>query len=139
MHKKVLVFGTFDYFHLGHAFLLTEALKRGSVTVTIARDETVLKIKGSLPDHSAAERLQKIKKEFPTVTVALGSTTNYLESVHTVEPDIILLGYDQHLPPGINETDLPATIERLAAFKPEKYKSSLVKLQRDANSNGTRP
>lgn len=135
MASKVLVFGTFDYFHPGHAFVLTQALKRGNVTVTVARDETVLKIKGVLPDHTAQQRSAAIKKQFPQVNTVLGSTSNYLASINSVQPDLILLGYDQHLPPGISEADLGVTVERLPAFKAETYKSSLVKQRQIGTAN----
>ncbi len=121
---RVLIFGTFDHLHPGHIFVLTEATKKGDVTVIIARDENVERIKGHLPSQSESERAQSIKKLFPAVTVLLGDPEDFLAPVHSVHPDLILLGYDQNLPPGVSEKDLHCPVERLPAFKPEMFKSS---------------
>ena len=121
---KVLIFGTFDHFHPGHIFVLTEAMKRGDVIVIVARDVNVERIKGRLPSESETGRAQTIKKLFPAVTVLLGDPKDFLAPVRSVQPDLILLGYDQQLPPGVTEADFPCPVERLAAYKPEQFKSS---------------
>jgi cytidyltransferase-like protein len=44
--KKVMAFGTFDIFHPGHVYYLTEAERLGdSFIIVIARDERVAKLK----------------------------------------------------------------------------------------------
>ncbi len=121
---KVLIFGTFDHFHPGHAFVLTEAMKRGDVTVIVAREKNVERIKGRLPSQSESERVQAIQALFPAVTVLLGDPDDFLAPVRSIQPDRILLGYDQRLPPGVAEADLPCPIERLPAYRPEEFKSS---------------
>lgn len=122
---RVLVFGTFDHLHPGHEFVLEEASKRGGLHVVVARDVTVERIKKRQPKQSEEARMEAIRKRFPKATVILGSSDDYLTPVRAVAPDLILLGYDQKLPPGVVESDLPGTVERLAAFEPEKHKSSL--------------
>ena len=122
--KKVLIFGTFDHFHPGHAFVVHEALKRGEVTVVVARDRNVQKIKGRTPDQSETDRMTSITHLFPGVTPILGDPDDFLAPVRAVQPDLILLGYDQKLPPGVGETDFPCPVERLPAYWPEKFKSS---------------
>jgi len=125
---KVLLFGTFDFLHPGHLFVLSEGRKRGDLHVVVARDATVERIKGRLPAHSQDERKAAIEKEFLDAVVMLGSDTgDYLQPVREVQPDLILLGYDQRLPPGVSEADLPCRVERLPSFQPDKYKSSLLR------------
>lgn len=127
-HPKILMFGTFDHLHPGHLFILKEGSSRGNLYVVVARDMTVERIKGHLPDHSQEERKAAIEKEFSDAHVMFGSDDgDYLKPVKEVGPDLILLGYDQKLPPGINENDLPCPIERLPALEPNKYKSSLMR------------
>ena len=46
---KVLVFGTFDIFHKGHEYFLSEAAKHGSLNVVVARDLTTYEVKGRFP------------------------------------------------------------------------------------------
>jgi glycerol-3-phosphate cytidylyltransferase-like family protein len=51
---------------------------------------------------------------------------DFLAPIRKFSPDIILLGYDQQLPPGVQAKDFPCAVERLEAFEPQKYKSSLL-------------
>ncbi len=122
---RVLVFGTFDQLHPGHASFLREAMERGQLTVVVARDANVLRLKGKPPLQSEEERKRAIEREFPGSTVLLGDPDDFLAPVRSVQPDIILLGYDQELPPGVRAEALPCSMERLGAFQPEKYKSSI--------------
>lgn len=122
---KVMVFGTFDLLHPGHEYVLSEAGKRGDVTVVVARDANVQKMKNLKTAQSEDERADAIRKKFPSYDVRLGNSTDFLAPLREVKPDLILLGYDQKLPPHVTEADLGATIERLAALEPHKHKSSL--------------
>ncbi len=126
--SRVLVFGTFDLLHPGHRFVLSEAAKRGELHVVVARDSTVARIKNHAAHHNEAERAAMIQEAFPEARVRLGSDAgDFLAPVREVQPDLIVLGYDQRLPPGVSEADFPCPVERLPAFEPEKYKSSLLK------------
>ncbi len=125
-----MVFGTFDDLHPGHIYLLSEALKRGDMNVVVARDSNVLKIKGHTPLQNENMRVEAIQKEFPDATVMLGHESDFLTRLREVKPDLILLGYDQQLPPGVAEADLGATIERLDAFEPHIHKSSIRRANR---------
>ncbi len=121
----ILVFGTFDKLHPGHRFLLDEASKRGELSVVVARDANVVRIKGRAPVQDEKARIRAVQEAFPDATIILGDSHDFLVPVRAVHPDLILLGYDQKLPPGVRVSDLPCPIERLPAFEPEKYKSSL--------------
>ncbi len=123
---KVLVFGTFDGVHPGHRFVFDHALKRGDLYVVVARDATVERIKGRRPKHHEAARVQSIATLYPTARVTLGHPTDFRAPLRDIAPDLILLGYDQRLPPGVSEADFAVPVERLPAFHPEKYKSSLL-------------
>ena len=125
MSQRVLLFGTFDDLHPGHRFVLDEARARGDVSVVVARDGTVLKIKGRAPLQSQDDRMQAIRDAYPDATVIPGDERDYMASVRAVQPDLILLGYDQQLPPGVTEADLLCPVERLEAFEPHVHKSSL--------------
>lgn len=120
-----MIFGTFDLLHPGHEFVLKEAMKRGDVTVIVARDANVQRIKNRSPAETEQQRVDAIRKKFPTVSVALGDASDFLVPVRSVKPDLILLGYDQKLPPGVDEVSLECHIERLPAHEPERFKSSL--------------
>lgn len=123
----VMVFGTFDLLHEGHRFVFREALKRGRVTVIVANDANVTKIKGRKPVEDQRVRLNNIQSEFPELSVFIGDSKDFLQPLREHKPDLILLGYDQRLPPGIEEKDLPCDVERLPALDPHLYKSSLMR------------
>ncbi len=122
---RVLIFGTFDGLHPGHHFVIDAARKRGDVSVVVARDRNVDRIKGRASRETEEERVAAIRNAYPDVTVMLGDPEDFLAPVRAVAPDLILLGYDQRLPPGVTDADFPCPVERLPAFEPEKYKSSL--------------
>lgn len=131
---RVLACGTFDCLHPGHRFFLRETLQWGEVFVIVARDSTVLRVKGVLPQETEHVRLAKLREAFPDVHFLLGHPTDFLAPVRAVHPDLILFGYDQALPPGICEHNLPCPSRRLSAFHPEKYKSSLRRCQQEKPS-----
>jgi FAD synthetase len=122
---RVMVFGTFDDLHPGHRYLLSEAQKRGLLHVIVARDSNVMRIKGRAPLQTEDVRMQNIQDHFIDAKVMLGHESDFFARIREVKPDLILLGYDQKLPPGVTEESLGVPIERLDAFEPHIHKSSL--------------
>ena len=94
--KKVMAFGTFDFFHAGHNYLLNEAKKLGDyLIVVVARDETVKKIKNAWPENKEKQRLKTVK-EHPAVNKAiLGELKDKYTAIKKYRPEVIVLGYDQ--------------------------------------------
>ena len=131
--KLVMVFGTFDYLHAGHENLFTQARKLGTeVIAVIARDKTVKNIKGELPDHDEKERLATLTETTWANKVILGDAKDKMKPIKTYRPDIIALGYDQFaftygLEKLIIDMKLNTNILRLAPYRPDMYKSSLLK------------
>jgi len=130
--KTVMVFGTFDLLHPGHINFLRQAKKFGSLMVIIARDGTVKKVKGKTPEHNELERLQGIICLNLAAIAVLGAIGDKYAVIKKYKPDIICLGYDQthfteQLENQINKFKLHAKIIRLKSFKPEKYKTSIIK------------
>lgn len=122
---RILTFGTFDHFHPGHHSYLSQAKQRGDLFVIIARDAHVKEIKGRAPDQNEAERLQGVKEAFPDAEVLLGDAEDYLVPIRELKPDLLFLGYDQTLPPGVDARQISCPIERAEAFESEVHKSSL--------------
>lgn len=122
---RVMIFGTFDDLHPGHTFLIGEAQKRGDLTVVVAQDANVQRIKGRPPIESQEHRMAAIQSAFPSAHVVLGDAEDFLKVIRDHNPDLLLFGYDQKLPPSIAESDIDVPIERLPAFEPEVHKSSL--------------
>jgi FAD synthetase len=131
--KKVMCFGTFDILHDGHKFYLTEAKKLGGfLVVVVARDETVKSVKGRQPLHSESERVHNLQQLRIADKVVLGNPGDKLKVVEDEKPNIICLGYDQtfftdDIKEKLLQRGLDVEVVRLPAFKPELYKSSLIK------------
>jgi FAD synthetase len=126
---RVLAFGTFDGLHPGHRFYLDEAAKFGELTVVVARDVTVEKVKGRLPLHDEQARLKALLEA--GYHAVLGSTTDRYAVFAEVRPDVICLGYDQpasveKIEEACSRLGLSAKIVRIGSYKPEIYKSSLL-------------
>ncbi|MEQ1849472.1 MAG: adenylyltransferase/cytidyltransferase family protein [Candidatus Peribacteraceae bacterium] len=122
-----MVFGTFDWLHPGHLSLIEQARNTGEVIVIVARDLNVERIKGRVPDQNEEVRVNAIRIAVPDVTVILGDQKDFLTPIRTHRPDLILLGYDQRLPPGVEERDFGCSIERAKPHEPERYKSSKMR------------
>jgi len=132
-NKKVMVFGTFDVFHLGHEFFLKQAKKLGDyLIVVIARDKTVKKVKGEYPQQKEKERMQTIKNSGYTDKAILGEIDDKYKIIRKFKPDIIALGYDQFvftykLNKMIIDEKMDTEIIRLESYEPNVYKSSFIK------------
>lgn len=98
MHKRVLVFGTFDDVHAGHEFFLRSAKARGTeLVVGVARDVHVQTFKGRKPRIPEKRRLAVIA-ELPYVDQArlCDEDISSFEILEETTPDLIVLGHDQN-------------------------------------------
>lgn len=129
----VMVFGTFDYLHAGHENLFTQARELGSeIIAVIAKDKTVKNIKGEFPDHNEKMRLETLKETHWADKVILGNDKDKTKVIKIYRPDVIALGYDQFaftytLDKLIIDEKLNTKIIRLKPYRPDMYKSSLIR------------
>jgi cytidyltransferase-like protein len=125
-----MMFGTFDVLHFGHVAHIEWALSQcvGGMCIVLARDTTVLKIKGHPPAFPEAERLVNMAALFPECRIILGSASDPMHFVRELQPEQVFLGYDQvHFVDtleGVLHTG--AHIIRGTAFSPELFKSSKI-------------
>ena len=129
-----MVFGVFDCLHRGHFSFLRQAQKYGNLMIAVARDSSVKKLKNKKPTQTEKQRVSVLKKTFLKADIFLGDKTpGSYTVVKNRKPDIICLGYDQtglarDLAEKIREGKLPKIkIIILKPFKPEKFKTSLLK------------
>lgn len=131
--KKVIVFGTFDLLHAGHENMFEQAHALGDYVVTvIARDETVRKIKGQYPCYNERQRVKNLKNANFVDKVILGNLGDKYDIIKKIRPDVIALGYDQfaftyQLEKFLIDEKMNTQIERLKAYKPDMYKSSIIR------------
>ena len=128
-----MVFGTFDIVHPGHEDLFRQAralAEKPYLIVSVARDTIAARIKGFSPRHHEAERLALVAAHPLVDKTVMGDETGYTKHIVEAKPDIIALGYDQagefveHLEEDLKKGGLPVRIIRLAAHKPDVYKTS---------------
>jgi len=130
---KVLIFGSFDLIHKGHIYFFKSAKKLGThLTIIIARDKTILKVKNNPPLYNEQQRLKQVQDTKIPNQVLLGYKTNPYKIIKKINPDIIALGYDQNsftknLIKELKKLNLNPKIIRLKSYKPEIYKSSKLK------------
>ncbi|MFH1056653.1 MAG: adenylyltransferase/cytidyltransferase family protein [Candidatus Micrarchaeota archaeon] len=145
--KTVLVCGVFDLLHLGHLWFFRQAKKFGNhLTVLVARDSTVKKVKHRKPFFREKERMELLSSLKIVDEVVLGSRKNLFEGVKKAKPGVLVLGYDQlesvsrmlgvskkisakELKKLFSKKGLTIKIVRLnKGWMPERFKSSKVKV-----------
>jgi FAD synthetase len=127
--KRVMATGVFDILHSGHLHYLQEAKELGDeLYVVVATDATVRRRKHEpiTPEKMRVELVQALK---PVDKAILGTEGDMYETVRTIEPDIIVLGYDQ----AFDEKELEAELRKRG------LKARVVRLSKHEDDlNGTR-
>ncbi len=134
--SKILVFGTFDILHPGHAHLFKQARRTSvapsQIIVVIARDATVKKVKKHFPRYNEKTRQKNLRQTNWVDRVYLGGAGDRYKIIKKIKPDVICLGYDQkiftdQLRQKIKQFRLNTKIVRLKSYYPRLYKSSKLK------------
>ncbi len=138
---RVFIGGTFDGLHSGHLYLVEFALAQGTrlakrtrrpgvhLSAVVARDESVLRIKQRAPHHNQEER-QRLLASLRAVDEAIvGVPNDFIQSVVRVDPDMIVLGYDQKSgwEGSLRQAGIDAKIVRCPAYRSGRLKSSKMR------------
>lgn len=129
-----MVFGTFDYLHEGHKNFFKQAKKYGDkLVVVIARDETIKKIKGNLPDHDEETRMMRVAEYEIVDKAMLGNIDDKYKVIELEKPDVLCFGYDQksfnvNIEKELEKRKIKCKLIKLKSFHPEKFKSSLFSM-----------
>ena len=124
--SKTFFAGTFDNFHVGHQYLLWMNVQPKLKTVIIvARDTTVLRIKGQLPKNSEQQRLERIRDEgLPNTIVRLGrEDADFWAMLREENPDKIVLGYDQRF----NVEECKQRFPQIEVVRAQPYRAEIFK------------
>lgn len=92
---KVMVSGTFDILHPGHARYIREAWELGRVVAVVANDETVRRFKKRDPIVPGTQRAELLESLKYVERARVGYPDDMFRIVEEERPNIILLGPDQ--------------------------------------------
>lgn len=92
---RVVAQGTFDILHPGHLHYLEDAATMGEqLHVIVARSENVThKQPPILPDR---QRVEMVDALHPVDEAHLGHPDDIFVPIEEIDPDVIVLGHDQH-------------------------------------------
>lgn len=122
-YKKAVIFGTFDIIHPGHIFLFNYTKNLAEkLYVIIARDKNLNK----QTLFKDTQRLKNISKYKIIDGVYLGSLTDPLEFYKNLEPDLVVLGYDQYKNVELLQK-IKITTKRAPSYKEELFKSQKIR------------
>jgi FAD synthetase len=138
---RVFVGGTFDGLHRGHVFLLEFARRKGlalarqlgrngvRLSVVVARDESVRRIKHRPPHHDQRERCKLVAALRAVDEAFVGVRNDFVKSVRRVNPDLIVLGYDQKASweDTLHTAGIHARIVRCPPYPVRRLKSSMMR------------
>ncbi len=121
--RRVVAQGTFDLLHPGHLHYLRDAKSMGDrLYVIVARGENVThKAEPIVPDR---QRLEMVAALDPVDDARLGHTDDFFVPIREIDPDVIVLGHDQHhdeetLSGLLADAGIDCEIERASARDPE--------------------
>ena len=93
---RVMASGVFDIIHTGHISYLEQAKSHGDeLVVVVACDNTVRRRKHE-PITPEDMRVRIVNSLKPVDRAVLGKDGNIFETVREINPDVIVLGFDQH-------------------------------------------
>ncbi len=103
---RVLATGTFDILHPGHVLYLEKAKELGDELYVIVSRDTMIhhKPKPIIPE---SQRLRMVQALRVVDHALLGSEQDMFEPVMAIQPDLVVLGYDQYF----DEEKLRAELE----------------------------
>lgn len=119
----VLTGGKFNAIHPGHIWLLQEAKYLGDRLVVVLANDSNNKKEYAVPFE---ERKKNILATGLVDEVIEGDKENFYRVVEEIKPDIIVLGYDQTLPAGVEER-VKGRIEIVRLEKHGDYETRKIK------------
>lgn len=129
MTRRVVAQGTFDIVHPGHVHYLSEAAELGEeLHVIVARRDNVTHKAGPVLD---GRQRRDVVDALEVVTQAhLGHPEDIFVPIKRIDPDVIVLGHDQHhdadsVRDALDARDIGCEVTRASAREP-KYGGELL-------------
>ncbi|MFW5917957.1 MAG: adenylyltransferase/cytidyltransferase family protein [Haloferacaceae archaeon] len=116
---RVVAQGTFDILHPGHVHYLRDAAAMGDElhVIVARRDNVTHKEKPVLPDRQRRDMVAALS---PVDHAHLGHEEDIFVPIERIEPDVIVLGFDQHhdedaIEQALSDRGLDCRVERASA------------------------
>ncbi len=95
-NKRVITFGTFDIFHIGHINILERCVTLGdTLIVGVSSDDLNFKKKGRLPVYSENDRIKIVQSlKFVDQTFIEHSLEKKLEYIDFYQANVLAMGDD---------------------------------------------
>ena len=129
MTVDVVAQGTFDILHPGHVHYLREAKAMGNrLHVIVARGENVTH--KAPPVISNRQRVEMVEALDPVDEARLGHPDDIFVPIEEIDPDVIVLGHDQHhdeeaITDALATRGIDCEVRRASAREP-RYDSELL-------------
>jgi FAD synthetase len=126
---RVVAQGTFDILHPGHVHYLEDAASMGTeLHVIVARSSNVThKEQPVVPDRQRVEMVGALE---PVTEAHLGHPEDIFVPIERIDPDVIVLGFDQHhdendIAAALDSRGIDCRVERASAREP-KFEGELL-------------
>lgn len=93
---RVMASGVFDIIHTGHISYLEQARSHGDELVVVVACDNTVRRKKHEPITPEDMRVRIVGSLKPVDRAVLGKDGDILETVREIDPDVIVLGFDQH-------------------------------------------
>ncbi len=122
--KVVLTGGKFNKVHRGHIWFLKKARSFGDILVVVIANDAHNKRPYALP---AAKRKKLLAATGIPDRIVVGDPKDYFKVVKRFMPAVIVLGYDQRLPPGTSDRVRKLGIKIVKLKKHDSYSTRKMK------------
>lgn len=92
---RVMASGVFDIIHTGHISYLEQARSHGDELVVVVACDNTVRRKKHEPVTPEGMRVRIVESLKPVDRAVLGKDGDIFETVREIDPDVIVLGYDQ--------------------------------------------
>ena len=96
---RVMASGVFDIIHTGHISYLEQAKSLGDELVAVVACDSTVRARKHEPITPESMRVRIVGALKPVDRAVIGGTGDMFETVREVDPDIIVLGFDQQFDP----------------------------------------
>lgn len=103
---RVMASGVFDLIHTGHISYLEQAKSYGDELVAVVACDSTVRAKKHEPITPESMRVRIVGALKPVDRAIIGGTGDIFDTVREVDPDIIVLGFDQKFDPEELEREL---------------------------------